>query len=319
MSLLLTSIAPIIGLVASNQFSGAALSNAWIQPIWFALSVHIPALVTGRMSYVDIAWPWGLVIIGLLPVFHQSSNMTWCPVNRANLISGAYLIAGLRMGLGAIRLMREGHLNEEMNRYMFQRLRWAEKGITDENSIRYKLEMQKEIFIQCLANIGILVVPMMLQGFGYLGPEVALTKIEIFGWLLWISGIAFEHTGDIQKKRFIQQCKKDGIKGAVCNVGLWNYTRHPNYFGEWVVWTSLVITSIPSLMAMWNTEEEHLLIKILMSVGLALVSYSMYDCLVYYTGATPAEFYSVKSRPKYADYQKSVNMFFPGPQRIHQS
>ena len=319
MSLLLSSIAPIIGLVASKQFCGAALTNAWIQPIWFALSVHIPALITGRMSYVDIAWPWGLVIIGLLPVFHPSSNISWCPLNRANLISGAYLIAGLRMGLGAIRLLREGHLNEEMNRYMFQRKRWAERGITDENSIRYKLEMQKEIFIQCLANIGILVVPMMLQGFGYLGPEVGLTKIEIFGWILWMSGIAFEHTGDIQKKRFIQQCKKDGIKGAVCNVGLWNYTRHPNYFGEWVVWTSLVITSIPSLLAMWNTDEENLLIKILMSIGLSLVSYSMYDCLVYYTGATPAEFYSVKSRPKYADYQKSVNMFFPGPQRIHQN
>ena len=75
MSLVLTSIAPIAGLLASNQFYAAAVTNALIQPIWFALSVHIPALVTGRMSYVDIAWPWGLVIIGLLPVFH-SSNLT---------------------------------------------------------------------------------------------------------------------------------------------------------------------------------------------------------------------------------------------------
>ena len=317
MSLVLTSIAPIAGLLASSQFYGAAVTNALIQPIWFALSVHIPALVTGRMSYVDIAWPWGLVIIGLLPVFHSSSNLTWCPWNRANLISGAYLIAGLRMGLGALRFLREGHLDVEMNRYMFQRKRWAERGITDENSIRFKLEMQKEIFIQCLANIGILVVPMMLQGFGYLGPEVGLTKIEMFGWLLWISGIAFEHTGDIQKKRFIAKCKKDGVKGQVCNIGLWNYTRHPNYFGEWVVWTSLVVTSIPSLLAMWSSEEENLVVKLMMTMGLSLVSYSMYDCLVYYTGAVPAEFYSVKSRPKYAEYQKTVNMFFPGPQKSH--
>jgi steroid 5-alpha reductase family enzyme len=315
MSLLVSSISPIFALVASSRFFAPTVTNALIQLVWFAVSVHIPALMTGRMSYVDIAWPWGLVIIGLLPVFHPNSNMSWYPLNRANLISGAYLLAGLRMGLGAIRLLREGHLNEEMNRYLFQRRRWAERGITDENSIRYKLEMQKEIFIQCLANIGILIVPMMLQGFGYLGPDTSLTKIEIFGWLMWISGLVFEHTGDVQKKKFISTCKKDGIRGAVCNIGLWNYTRHPNYFGEWLVWTSLVVTSIPSLMAMWNTEEDNILIKVVLSLSLFLVSYSMYDCLVYYTGATPAEFYSVKSRPKYADYQKSVNMFFPGPRK----
>ena len=315
MSLLVSSISPIFALAASSRFFAPTVTNALIQLVWFAVSVHIPALMTGRMSYVDIAWPWGLVIIGLLPVFHPNSNMSWYPLNRANLISGAYLLAGLRMGLGAIRLLREGHLNEEMNRYLFQRRRWAERGITDENSIRYKLEMQKEIFIQCLANIGILIVPMMLQGFGYLGPDTALTKIEMFGWLMWISGLVFEHTGDVQKKKFISQCKKDGIRGAVCNIGLWNYTRHPNYFGEWLVWTSLVVTSIPSLMAMWNTEEDNILIKVVLSLSLFLVSYSMYDCLVYYTGATPAEFYSVKSRPKYADYQKSVNMFFPGPRK----
>ena len=313
MSLLVSSIAPIIGLLASNRFFAPTVTNSLVQLVWFAVSVHIPALITGRMSYVDIAWPWGLVCIGLLPVFHPNSNVTWYPLNRANFISGAYTLAGLRMGLGAIRLLRQGHLDEEMNRYLFQRRRWAKRGITDENSIRYKLEMQKEIFIQCLANIGVLIVPMMLQGFGYLGPDTALTKIEIFGWLMWISGLVFEHTGDIQKKKFISKCKKDGTKGAVCNIGLWNYTRHPNYFGEWMVWTSLVVTSIPSLLAMWNTEEENILIKVVLSVSLFLVSYSMYDCLVYYTGATPAEFYSVKSRPKYAEYQKTVNMFFPGP------
>ena len=141
MSLVLTSTAPIVGLLTSSRFAGATITNALVQLVWFAISVHIPALITGRMSYVDIAWPWGLVIIGLLPVFHPNSNMSWCPWNRANLISGAYLIAGLRMGLGAIRLLRQGHLNEEMNRYLFQRRRWAKRGITDESSIRYKENM----------------------------------------------------------------------------------------------------------------------------------------------------------------------------------
>merc|ERR1711936_1507028 len=112
MSLLITSLAPVIGLLASSQFYAPALTNLIIQPIWFLISVNIPALLTGRMSYVDIAWPWGLVMIGLVPIFHPNSNVSWSPMNRATLISGAYLLAGLRMGLGAIRLLRQGHLNE---------------------------------------------------------------------------------------------------------------------------------------------------------------------------------------------------------------
>ena len=104
MSLLITSAAPIIGFLASNRFSAPTITNALIQPIWCAISVHIPALITGRMSYVDVAWPWGLVIIGLLPIFHPSSNISWCPLNRAFLISAAYLLAGLRMGLGGIKI-----------------------------------------------------------------------------------------------------------------------------------------------------------------------------------------------------------------------
>ena len=52
-----------------------------------------------------------------------------------------------------------------------------------------------------------------------------------------------------------------------------------------------------------------------MSLGLVFVSYAMYQCLVNYTGAAPAEFYSAQKRPDYARYQKMVNMFVPGPRK----
>ena len=47
--------------------------------------------------------------------------------------------------------------------------------------------------------------------------------------------------------------------------------------------------------------------------GAGSISYVMYQCLVHYTGATPAEYFSSKSRPGYAQYQARVNMFIPGP------
>ena len=82
-----------------------------------------------------------------------------------------------------------------------------------------------------------------------------------------------------------------------------------------MVWNSLIITSIPSLIALWQTPEESPIIKIAFTYGLVNVSRMMYHCLVHYTGAAPAEYYSVQKRPDYLTYQKTVNMFFPGPRR----
>ena len=55
-------------LLASAAFSSAAAMNAALQLAVFALAANIPALITGRMSYVDLAWPFGLVTIGLSPL-----------------------------------------------------------------------------------------------------------------------------------------------------------------------------------------------------------------------------------------------------------
>ena len=63
-------------LLASANFASAAASNAALQLAVFLLTANIPALVTGRMSYVDIAWPCGLVTIGLGPLIHGEFDNT---------------------------------------------------------------------------------------------------------------------------------------------------------------------------------------------------------------------------------------------------
>jgi steroid 5-alpha reductase family enzyme len=96
-------------------------------------------------------------------------------------------------------------------------------------------------------------------------------------------------------------------------VGLWRYSRHPNYFAEWMVWTALVIASIPSWLALRPVEP--LVVWVLLGAGLLFVSRAMYSTLVYYTGAVPSEYYSVRKRPEYETYQRETNRFFPGPSR----
>jgi len=299
----------MVVLLLSNTFASTAIVNNILQLIVFIVTANIPCLVTGRMSYVDIAWPWGLVTIGLMPFLSDVRENSY----RANFVMIAYLVAGARMALGGAVAFFQGRLQQEFPRYLYQRQNWAKEGITDESSLKFKLIMQKEIIVQCLANMGALSMPLMVQAYGYKTGD--LTWLEVFGWTMWLVSIVFEHTADKQKKAFVKDCLKNNIKNTVCDVGLWRYSRHPNYFGEWMVWNSLIITSIPSLLALWQTPEEALLVKVGMTMGLITTSTMMYQCLVNYTGAIPAEFYTVQKRPEYVKYQKMVNMFVPGPRK----
>jgi len=309
MDMLLMALPSVLVLLVSNNFMITTALNSVLQFTVFLLTANIPALVTGRMSYVDIAWPWGLVTIGLLPLISETQGAGV----RVKLVMAAYLAAGARMAFGGAVLFFTGRLQQEFPRYLYQRQNWAKEGITDEASWRFKLTMQKEIIVQCLANMGALSLPMMVQSFGYMrGP---LTWLEICGWTLWFLSIVFEHTADLQKKKYVKECIKNNVKNGVCDVGLWRYSRHPNYFGEWMVWNCLILTSVPSLLALWETPKESLVTKLGTSIGLFSISLMMYQCLVHYTGAVPAEYYSVRKRPEYVEYQEKVNMFVPGPRR----
>jgi steroid 5-alpha reductase family enzyme len=127
---------------------------------------------------------------------------------------------------------------------------------------------------------------------------------------LWVLFFLLEHIADIQKQKFLKQCYLENKKRQVCNIGLWKYTRHPNYFSEWMVWNALIVSSIPSLNQYFISEDT--LIGFGLLASLLYISRIMYTTLVYYTGAIPSEYYSVQKRPYYKKYQETTNMFFPG-------
>lgn len=286
-------------LLLSPPLQAFTIGNLVVQAVLFLLICIIPALKTGRMSYVDVAWPLGLFFIGVQVLFF-SDELTL----RSYTIAGLYLFAGGRMSAMAFIGLKLGYLNKELPRYQYQRLRWQRRGWQEKPAMLF------EVASQGFANMTVLALPAILQASN---TSRDLSLPEILGYALWIAAFAFEFIADAQKTRFGLRMHKEKRKGEHCEDGLWKYSRHPNYFGEWMVWNALVISTIPSLLVM----SSSLAIWHTMAFGIALIylSYVMYIVLTHYSGAVPSEYYSVQKRPGYVEYQKTTNMFFPGPRK----
>ena len=278
--------------------------NATVQFCIFLLFACLPAYFTHRMSYVDIAWPWGLVAIGVTVLVLGEGY--WL---RIYIIAALYLVSGLRMGIGAMVLYRKGHLDTELSRYKFQRKRWEKMGYSNE-----KASLLYEIMIQCLANISFLAIPALLQ---YNNSKESLSVLEIMGYSLWMFFFIIEHLADLQKQRFLIKYRLENKRKQVCNVGLWRYSRHPNYFAEWMVWNALICSSVPSLLIYY--DSKNIIFWIALALATLYISRLMYTTLVYYTGAVPSEYYSLQKRPDYQKYQEETAMFFPLPPKKENS
>ncbi len=125
--------------------------------------------------------------------------------------------------------------------------------------------------------------------------ESALTAVDIIAVMLWLTGFIFEAGGDYQLARF--KAREDSA-GRVLDTGLWRYTRHPNYFGDFCMWWAFYLFAVAS-GGWWS-----ILSPLLMSVLLLKVS-----------GVAMLEKTISNRRPEYAEYIRRTNAFFPGPRR----
>jgi len=287
-------------ILSTSTFYNLAALNGVGQAVLFTLVVCIPIWRTGRMSYVDIGWPWGLVLLGIISLLYSEGY--WL---RSLIVSAVVILVGLRMGLGALKMWQLGLLKKEFPRYQYQRIVWEKEGKDNTG-----LALQVDAISQGLANASFLAFPVFIIASNN-SEEFLL--LEIVGLVIWILAFAMESIADLQKVRFLKAMKKAGKQRQVCNVGLWKYCRHPNYFAEWMVWNGLVIAAIPSWLALRGSETEP--VWYLLGLGLLLASRFMYRTLVYITGAVPSEHFSALKRPGYTDYQKQTNRFFPGPRK----
>jgi len=292
---LIPYLAGIVILLTQSNFDQILYLNLVFQSILFLLVVCIPIYKTRRMSYVDIAWPWGLVVIGIVNYTYNEGSELMLLIS-TSIVS----IIGLRMGIGALSLLKQGYLNKELSRYQYQRIVWEK-----EKKNNTHLALQIDAVTQGLANATFLAIPIFVAGSSN---SESLNIVQYVGLTVWLISIILETVADRQKLNFLRQMKINGLKNQVCNIGLWKYTRHPNYFFEWMVWNGVIIFSFPSLMDLSSLSQGN---KVMIGICILFASKLMYDTLVHKTGAIPSEYFSLKKRPLYKEYMEKTSQFFP--------
>jgi steroid 5-alpha reductase family enzyme len=142
---------------------------------------------------------------------------------------------------------------------------------------------------------GVLAWVIALPLFPAITSDSALSIVDVIAAMLWLVGFLFEAVGDYQLSRF--KARADS-KGRVLDTGLWRYTRHPNYFGDFCIWWSFYLFAVAS-GSWWSILSPILMSLLLLKVsGVAMLEKTISD-----------------RRPEYAEYIRRTNAFFPGPRR----
>ena len=240
------------------------------------LAVWALSLALRDAGIVDIFWGPGFAVIALVTWAADPGHGA-----RAALIAGLTMLWGLRLGLYLfIRWRGEPH---EDRRYAAMR---AKRGPA--------FWWQSLYIVFGLQAVIMLLVSLPVQ-FGIMAPAPAhLTALDLVGALMVLAGLAFESIGDAQLMAF----KADPAnKGKVMDRGLWAWTRHPNYFGDALVWWGLFVTAFSAPTLWWT------------AIGPAVMTWF----LINISGKALLERGLRKSRPGYDEYVARTSGFIPLP------
>lgn len=256
-----------------------------MHPIWLILIslaacclvmtlVWLYAVKIKNAGVVDVFWALNFPVIAVVLYFFADG---W--VLRKEAICLMVLIAGLRLG-GHLGNRIFSHLAEEEGRYQQLRKEWAPNA-----DRRFFWFFQ----FQAISNV-ILAVPFFLIA---MNPNPEFKLLEYTGIFLWIVAVAGEAVADWQLAAF----KKDKRnQGEVCDKGLWNYSRHPNYFFQSLLWTAYFLFAVTAPYGWAGIISPLIILYLLFKV----------------TGIPATEEQAVRSKgEKYRVYQQTTSAFVP--------
>jgi steroid 5-alpha reductase family enzyme len=237
--------------------------------------VWVISLSLRDVSIIDVFWGIGFVLIGIAAIWRHGGLDP-----RSKLIFAIVAVWALRLAL-----------------HLF--LRWRRLGHEDR---RYSAMRRKagprfpvtSLFTVFWLQAGVMwVVSLPLQQ-AFAAAPTPLGPLDLIGAAIALLGILVEAVADYQLTRF---GRDPANRGRVLETGLWAWSRHPNYFGDTVVWWGVFVLCLVASHAWWTVIGPVVMTYFLMRVsGVPMLERKMAD-----------------RRPEYADYIRRTSTFVPWP------
>ena len=189
----------------------------------FMIFMFVLAQILKNNSIVDIGWGIGFILISFMLLLSKPYTD-----NKDLVLSFMILVWGFRL---AFHIYSRSRGKEEDFRYAQWRKDWGK------NAVLYA-------FVKVFMLQGIIMLFVSLPIIVELNSNNdKLNLFSFIGIIVFASGLLFESIGDVQLYCFK---RKSENKGRIITTGLWKYTRHPNYFGEALLWWGIAMFTIGS-------------------------------------------------------------------------
>jgi steroid 5-alpha reductase family enzyme len=231
------------------------------------------SLILKNVTVVDSLWGLGFVLIAWLTFFLTDGFL-----GRRLLIALLVTVWGLRL---SIYLSRRNWGKGEDPRYGS----WREKS-----GKHFWIVSLFKVFL--LQSLFLWAISLSLQYGAASKTPAMITWLDLCGLSLWMVGFVFEAVGDWQLAAFKSN---PANKGKVMDRGLWAYTRHPNYFGECLMWWGIFVIAFSTPNSWWTVLSPLIITAVLLKM----------------TGIPLTEKTIVAHRPGYKEYIQRTPAFIP--------
>ena len=236
----------------------------------YMVLIFLLALIIKDNSIVDIFWGPGFIVLVILSI-SQDVTIDY----KKLLVNTLVIIWGLRL---AIHIYIRNRGKGEDFRYANQRRTW-------------KFFIVRSFFqIFMFQGLIMLIIAWPVLHINH-SASVEFGMIDIAGLLVFLSGFFFEVIGDYQLVSF----QKDiANKGKILTYGLWKYSRHPNYFGEALLWWGIWLLAVPVVDGIYT-----------------IVSPLTITLLIRYVSGVPMLEKKYEGRLDWEDYKAKTPVFIP--------
>ncbi|MAS38692.1 MAG: hypothetical protein CMB84_01680 [Flammeovirgaceae bacterium] len=257
-----------------NFFDYKSVYVLWLLIFIIHILVFIPSYIYQTEHYYDLTG--GITFV---------SSVLFLLIGRYfyfNSIDNVSLVVSLLVSIWTIRL----------SSFLFLRVKKVGKDV---RFTEIKKDFKRFLFAFLLSGFWVFMCLLPTTVIMTSSVLIEFNILIIFGIILWLIGFVFEVVADVQKTEFN---KKN--KGKFISSGLWSLSRHPNYFGEFTLWTGLAIISISFLNGVMYV--------------VLLSPIFIYFLLNKVSGVNLLEEIGEKrwgSKKEYQDYKKNTPVFFP--------